>query len=76
MPDDEQKGIFRPMPNRRRAQTLRLGDTVRIVAGPFASFRGMVEGINQAKSLLKVKVMIFGRSQPIKLNFLDVDIER
>ena len=76
MPDNEQKGIFRQMPNRRKVQTFRLGDTVRIVAGPFTSFKGKVEGINQAKSLLKVKVMIYGRAQPIKLNFLDVNIER
>jgi transcription termination/antitermination protein NusG len=62
MPDKEQKGIFQPLPNRRMRQTFRLGDTVRIVAGPFNSFTGKVESINQARSLLKVRVMIFGRA--------------
>ena len=59
------------IPNRRF--TVRLGDTVRIRSGPFASFTGKVEGINQAKALLKVMVNIFGRAKPIKLSFLDVE---
>lgn len=53
--------------------TIRLGETVRIKSGPFQSFIGKVEGINQAKSLLKVSVNIFGRTQPVKLRFLDVE---
>jgi len=47
----------------------RLGDMVRIKEGPFAAFTGKVEGINQSKSLLKVKIEIFGRVTPIKVNF-------
>jgi transcriptional antiterminator NusG len=47
----------------------RLGDMVRIKSGPFAAFAGRVEGINQSKSLLKVRVQIFGRVTPIKVNF-------
>lgn len=58
---------------KRRPQTLRLGDTVRIVSGPFVSFTGRIEGINQAKALLKVKVTIYGRNSPIKLKFSDVE---
>ena len=57
----------------RESFTFRLGDTVRIKIGPFQSFTGKVEGINQAKSLLKVSVNIFGRAQPVKLRFLDVE---
>jgi len=53
--------------------TFRLGDTVRIKYGPFTAFTGKVEGINQAKSLLKITVNIFGRTQPVKLRFLDVE---
>ena len=60
-------------PTRRRPQTFRLGDTVRIVSGPFVSFTGKIEGINQDKALLKVKVAIYGRNKPIKLNFSDVE---
>ena len=53
--------------------TFKLGDTVRIKSGPFTSFTGKVEGINQGKSLLKVMVNIFGRARPVKLRFLDVE---
>jgi len=55
--------------NRRKHRIFRLGDTVRILYGPFGSFTGKIEGINQAKSLLKIKVAIFGRDKPLKLNF-------
>ena len=57
-------------------QTFRLGDTVRILSGPFASFTGKIEGINQSKALLKVTVGISGRTQPIRLNFGDVEVVR
>ena len=67
--DDELQG----RPNRRKRQTFRLGDTVRILSGPFVSFTGKTEGINQDKALLKVKVAIYGRNKPIKLNFSDVE---
>ena len=67
--DDELQG----RPNRRKRQTFRLGDTVRILSGPFVSFTGKIEGINQDKALLKVKVAIYGRKKPIKLNFSDVE---
>lgn len=55
-------------------QTFRLGDTVRILSGPFASFTGRIEGINQSKALLKVTVAICGRTQPIRLNFVHVEV--
>jgi transcriptional antiterminator NusG len=59
--------------NRRKRQIFRLGDTVRIVYGPFGSFKGKIEGINQARSLLKIRVAIFGRDKPLKLNFEAVE---
>lgn len=49
----------------------RIGDVVRIRSGPFNAFTGRVEGINQAKSLLKVRVEIFGRRTPVKVEFND-----
>ncbi|HEX6718777.1 MAG TPA: KOW motif-containing protein [Pyrinomonadaceae bacterium] len=53
-------------------QTFRLGDTVRIKSGPFNNFNARVEGINQAKELLKLAVEIY--SQPlIKLKFSEVE---
>ena len=53
--------------------TYRLGDKIRIKTGPFAGFTGKIEGINQAKALLKVKVEIFGRRTPIKLVFWEAE---
>jgi transcriptional antiterminator NusG len=50
-----------------------LGDAVRIKTGAFAGFPGKIEGINQAKLLLKVAVTIFGRRAPVKLYFTDVE---
>jgi transcriptional antiterminator NusG len=51
----------------------KLGDTVRIKTGPFQSFTGKIEGINQSKTLLKVKVDIFGRVTPVKVNFSEAE---
>ena len=67
--DEELQG----KPTARKLQTFRLGDTVRIVSGPFVSFTGRIEGINRDKALLKVKVAIYGRDNPIKLIFSDVE---
>ena len=61
------------MNEKPKKQTFRLGDTVRILSGPFVSFTGKVEGINQSKALLLVKVTIYGRNNPIRLNFADVE---
>jgi len=58
--------------NQKRV-TYKLGDMVRIKTGPFASFTGKIEGINQSKTLLKVKVDIFGRVTPIKVNFSEAE---
>jgi transcriptional antiterminator NusG len=50
-----------------------IGEVVRIKSGPFASFTGKVEEINEEKTTLKVSITIFGRSTPYELNFLDVE---
>ena len=62
------------MDKNKKHQTFRLGDTVRILSGPFASFTGKIEGINQSKALLLVNVAIYGRTKPIKLTFADVEV--
>ncbi|MBV9926010.1 MAG: KOW motif-containing protein [Acidobacteria bacterium] len=73
MSDEPQKHLYR-LPRRRRGpQTFRLGDTVRVLSGPFASFPARIEGINQAKRLLKVRVEIFGRVTDLKLDYADVE---
>jgi len=74
MTEDEIQRMLRGKPNKKDSKfTFRLGDTVRIKNGPFVSFTGKIEGINQTKSLLKVMVNIFGRATPVKLRFLDVE---
>ena len=73
MTEDGIQRLLRGIPDKNSRFTFRLGDTVRIKSGPFASFTGKVEGINQAKSLLKVMVNIFGRAKPVKVRFLDVE---
>ena len=74
MTEDEIRKMLQGIPSKKNSRFIfKLGDTVRIKSGPFASFTGKVEGINQAKSLLKVIVNIFGRAKPVKLRFLDVE---
>ena len=53
--------------------TFRPGDMVRIKAGPFQSFTGRIDGINQARLLLKIKVNIYGRTKAAKLKFSEVE---
>ena len=74
MTEDEIQRMLQGLPGKKHSRfTIRLGDTVRIKSGPFASFTGTVEGVNQAKSLVKVKVHIFARARGVKLRFLDVE---
>jgi transcriptional antiterminator NusG len=53
--------------------TFEKGEMVRITEGPFTSFQGKVEDINEDKATLKVMVTIFGRSTPVELDFLQVE---
>ena len=54
-------------------QSFSIGESVRIVEGPFDSFTGSVEEVNPEKGKLRVMVGIFGRSTPVELDFIQVE---
>lgn len=57
----------------RPKQSFVIGESVRIIDGPFDSFTGAVEEINEEKAKLRVMVGIFGRSTPVELDFIQVE---
>ena len=52
-----------------------IGETVTVIDGPFNSFSGVIEEINEEKKRLKVMVKIFGRKTPLELSFMQVEKE-
>jgi transcription termination/antitermination protein NusG len=52
-----------------------VGETVKVIDGPFNNFHGVIEEINEEKKKLKVMVKIFGRKTPLELGFLQVEKE-
>jgi len=57
----------------RARQIFSSGEQVKIVDGPFESFTGTIEEVNQEKNKLKVMVQIFGRSTPVEVDLLQVE---
>jgi len=55
--------------------SFQLGDTVRIIDGPFADFRGEIDEINHEKGKIKVLVSFSGREPPVELDFLQAERE-
>ena len=52
-----------------------VGETVKVIDGPFNGFNGIIENINEEKKKLQVMVKIFGRKTPLELSFMQVEKE-
>jgi transcriptional antiterminator NusG len=77
IPEDEVKRITRQIEEGTLKPKPKIlfekGEDVRVINGPFATFSGIVDEVNEEKGKLRVMVSIFGRSTPIELDFTQVE---
>ena len=78
--NDEIKRIFGEVERKEGREVLvtpfKKDDHVKIIAGPFIDFSGVVEELNDDKQKVKVVISIFGRPTPVELDYFQVELER